>query len=516
MGDLNDFKEMVGSYDIAKLRACQHFLNSAIKTRLHDTSSQTVHHVGTSNLSAQPPVRNVNDFIEIYYDFIDATEHALICAELQSLGFNFKSKSEAVQNRFISSLPKQPYTWTSKNGDVVNYAFDLSRFPVFKAMAERLNLKFGCNMNSLLVSLYANGKVNVRLHQDGEKSLDPAEPICVLSLGATRRVEWVDVDKPSKHVADLALDPPDSALYIMKAGCQDGFLHRVRRDQRVKDYRISLSFRCSVPISQSEAATTESTKSKVPSTPDPPPMQNNNTAPVSSTPNLDNGQQGFSPFPDHSLTYGSSSRVIHNEKVCLLLGSSITKNVDGDLLSRKSRTVINLSESGAVISDLSKVANEFYLENPGIVHKVDRIVINIGTNDVKWLNGRKLSVSRKCRNPLYNLIRDLKFLFSNALIVFTTMLPIRALYNYTAGTVNAFNRLLFEVCNDLGCIFYDCFHDFLSPDYGDYNPSLFRDKWHLNNIGLRVLCRSIKFCIYGNIFSSLSRTSCSPSFYNFY
>ncbi len=264
------------------------------------------------------------------------------------------------------------------------------------------------------------------------------------------------VDKPTKYVADLALDPTDSSIYIMKAGCQDAFMHRVRRDQSVRDYRISLSFRCSIPESQNNAATADnSTKCKVDSTPPPPLKQSSNGVPTSSTPNICHAQQGYSPFSEHTHVNGSASRTIHNEKICLILGSSITKNVNGDLLSRKSRTVLNLSESGAVISDLSKTANEFYLENPSIVHKVDRIVINIGTNDIKWFNGRMYSVSRRCRNPLYNLIRDLKFLFSNALIVFTTMLPIRALYNYTAGTVNAFNRLLFEVCNELGCIFFD-------------------------------------------------------------
>ncbi len=298
----------------------------------------------------------------------------------------------------------------------------------------------------------------------------------------------------------------------MKAGCQDAFMHRVRRDQSVREYRISLSFRCSIP-SQNSMVTVDS---KVNSTPPPPKQSTSKALPTSSTPNLGEAQQGFSQFSEHSHVSGSASCTIQSEKICLILGSSITKNVNGDMMSRRSRTVVNLSESGAVIADLSKVANEFYFENPNIVHKVDRIVINIGTNDIKWFNGRMYSVSKKCRNPLYNLIRDLKFLFSNALIVFTTMLPIRALYNYTAGTVNSFNRLLFDVCNELGCIFFDCFHDFLSRDYRDYNPSLFRDKWHLNNIGLRVLCRPIKFCIYGNIFCSRSRTSCCQNFCNFY
>ncbi len=172
--------------------------------------------------------------------------------------------------------------------------------------------------------------------------------------------------------------------------------------------------------------------------------------------------------------------------------------------------------SGAKIHDLSKIANEFYSDNPLLAHKVDKLVINIGTNDVKWLNGRLHSVFRKFRAPLSNLIRDLKFLFPHALIVFTTVLPIRALYNYTASTINDFNKLIFEVCNRFGCIFFDCFYDFLAPDLRDYNSTLFRDKWHLNDLGLRILCRALKYCVYGNLFRSAARTSCCPSFYKFY
>ena len=136
--------------------------------------------------------------------------------------------------------------------------------------------------------------------------------------------------------------------------------------------------------------------------------------------------------------------------------------------------------------------------------------------DVKWLNGRNIFVHRKLRSPLVDMLKKLKYMFPHALIICTTMLPIRALYNYTASTVNDFNRVLFEVCNDLGCIFYDCFHDFLAPDYSDYNSYLFRDKWHLNDLGLRILCRSVKFCVYGNVFSSRPRTMGCPSFYHFY
>ncbi len=199
--------------------------------------------------------------------------------------------------------------------------------------------------------------------------------------------------------------------------------------------------------------------------------------------------------------------------MCLLFGSSITKGVDDQKLCRGSRVVINLSESGATIRDVQRISNDFYADNQAIANRVDRILVNIGTNDVKWLNGRKYSVRRKFRASLCNLVRDLKVMFPLATIVFISMLPIRAFYNYTAGTVNMFNRLLMEVSSDLGCIFFDCFEDFLAPDFRDYNSNLYRDKWHLNDMGLRLFCRALKYIIFSNMISSHVRTCWRHPFY---
>ena len=130
---------------------------------------------------------------------------------------------------------------------IINRPLELSQFPVIKRIMDKVNGKLGCNMNSVLVSCYARGEINTGLHSDNEESLDPSQPICVLSIGAVRRVEWVAIDKKLKHIADYRVDPSDCSLYVMKAGCQEDFLHRVRRDKRIRDWRISLSFRCSIP-----------------------------------------------------------------------------------------------------------------------------------------------------------------------------------------------------------------------------------------------------------------------------
>ena len=420
--------------------------------------------------------------------------------------------SQYRRERILIRLMRFPH---SKKGPVINHPVDLGLFPAVKSVMDKSNSTFGYKMNSVLATCYVNGAVNCRLHDDGESTLDPSEPICVLSLGVKRKVEFVSNEKEYKYKADLALEPDDLSLYVMKPGCQEHFKHRVRRDNRIHESRISLSFRCFVPKSQGSVV-----KSPVSAVDGGNAAQPDllNTTPPSSTP-LFNAQQGFSSFTGHSSTFNSgvSNNHYQNDRVCLLLGSSITKGVDGDLMSRRSRVVINLSESGARIGDINRIAGDFHADNPSVVNRVDKILINVGTNEVKWLNGRKVSVSRKFRAPLCNLVRDLKFMYPLASIVLTCVLPIRAFYNYTANTVHAFNRLLFEVSRDLGCIFFDCFNDFLARDQRDYDTNLFRDKWHLNDCGLRLFCRALKFVIYDNrAFSFRAITSWHFPFYSDY
>ena len=454
----------------------------------------------------------------------------MLWAEIQSLKFNIKSKSNSVQNKFIASCT-DPYVWNSKTGPVINKPVSMDDFPVVKSIMKQINEKFNCRMNVCLATCYSSGSVSVRLHDDNEDDIDQTQPICVLSLGVKRKIEFVAKAKDYKYSADLVLEPEDCSLYIMQAGCQEDYLHRVRMDKKIKQHRISLSFRCFDPkpddIAPSTPAVAPSTPALkvddiVPSTPTVKGV--NKAAHIEPLSNLTDSpihfsqDQGFSPFVSTQHTFSShlnSDRKSSDEKFCLLFGSSITKRVDGSLMSRGKRKVLNLSESGANINDVRNIAHDFYVDNPRLVSKVDKIIVNIGTNDIKWFNGRKFSVAKKFRSSLVDLVRDLKFMFPHAIITFVTVLPIKALFNYTADTVNSFNRLLFEVCCDYGCVFFDCFGDFLSRDCRDYNTYLFWDKWHLNGTGLRLFCRALKFVVYGSIFNARSRSSFSLPFYNF-
>ena len=468
-------------------------------------------------------------------------------AECLSLGFDKKSRKAVVQNKFISS-GSEAYSWNSSNGPVVNNPMDLDNLPVIKSVMSKINSEFGCELNCTLVSFYKDGEVNARLHRDDEEELDQTQPIVVISLGTVRSVEFVDNKQESFRSNALSLSPAEGSVYIMRAGCQQRFRHRVRMNKRAKGFRISLSFRAflpqprpvSTPCSSAYSFTTPDSKfadnsvtsnKQVLDTPVAP-----RSAPAVETlfkqrpsPSIESLRKdsvdaasspipsGYSPFPSHLMN--SSKSMLPNsdhksaEKLCLLFGTSITEHVDEKMMSKGNRVVVNISSSGATIENINKMASDFHYENPQSVHKVDKIVLSVGTNDVKWYNCFAKDMRRDLKPKLVKLVQDLKHLYPSAHISFQTVLPIRVVYKYTAASIHQFNNLLLEVCTQFGCTFFDCFARFLDCEGTYYSRHLFRDNWHLNNIGLKVLCRALKFLIYGNLYNPLPRYTFYHRFY---
>ena len=105
-------------------------------------------------------------------------------------------------------------------------------------------------------------------------------------------------------------------------------------------------------------------------------------------------------------------------------------------------------------------------------------------------------------------------MYPSAQIIFQSVLPIKVFYNYTAYSVHQFNELILETCKKFGCIFLDNFSNFLDRHYYDINVELYRDKWHLNELGIKILCRDLKFAIYHNLYNPHTRFSqCPPIYY---
>ena len=476
--------------------------------------------------------KDINDYIQYSPDkFVDELTHGLLVSELVSLNFNRRQRNDAVQNRFISTISGS-YDWGSHNGTVTNIASAVSDFPTIKQVMDKINSKYGTELNSVLVSYYKNGNVNAGLHHDGEETMDPSQPICVYTIGAKRKIEFVNNGHRS-YTSSLVLQPEDGSLYVMKVGTQEHFRHRVRKCRLVKDERISLSFRCFRPTETSASDSGSSANFVTPPQTAATPSANLPMTPVkhprtASTPrSLCPANMGYYPYPGHkddTLYSGQANIPTGNpkEKLCLLFGSSITVPVDGSKMSRGNRTVINLSSSGFRIGDIAKATTEFWEENQDCINRVDKVIINVGTNEIKGYNGfaRKVNVFW---GPLCKLVQTIRFCFPNAQIIFQSVLPIRSFYRYNAYTVNQFNLLLIKLCKMFGCYFFDCFSLFLDGDCIDINWDLYKFSWkgvrfnqgiHLSEKGIGVLCKALKFAVHHSMHSPYPVDLPFPRFYH--
>lgn len=566
------FQEYLSGLSVTQLREHQNLLNSAL-SKVQDFSKSF------RNIDSPVLTQDVNNYVDYFDSFLDSDSIQLLLSECLSMGFSKKSPNVSVQNKFVS-LFSEPYCWNSAQGPVINNPLNMDDYPTIRKVMGAINEQHGAKLNSCLVSYYKNGHVRARLHCDDEAELDHTQPIAVVSLGAVRNVEFVDNKQESFRTTARTLKPSNGSLYLMRAGCQQAFRHRVRMNKRVKDFRISISFRSFIPpgsvadlvhgpapisplCSDASFATCGSQASSLhtPTSPISPvvvkpvrvllsaaasqaanarnkfslrlpvPIPAENVAdsrtvnevshPVSKPTALPSASllpdvEGYSPFPQTPYTTSSAKPAVldrSSERVCVIFGTSITEHVDGGLMSRGDRTVVNVSSSGADIDDIRQMAEDFHHENLSSIHKIDKIIVSVGTNDVKFYNSRVRNMSKDLRPKLISLVKLLKQLFPSAQVHFQTMLPIKITYNYTAESVHQFNNLLLDICTQYNCFFFDCFSRFLDNEGIFYNRTLFRDKYHLNNAGLKVFCRALKFLVYSNVFNPHPRYSIYPRMY---
>ena len=569
MFGIDKFSNFVQSLEVQQLQAYLIIINDEISKKLSrsyvnktplptssvsddgiEKSANSVTKVGEYN----PSVYSATELVEYEAGFLSTAERDTLNQECESLGFNKYTKSDAVQNKFLSPY-SEPYIWDSVNGPVVNKAIGIDNFPVVKDILAKVNSKFECELNCVLIAYYKNGSVNCRLHRDNETSLDPSQPIVVVSVGAKRRVEFLDNNRASWMASNVILDPEDCSIYIMHSGCQNNCRHRVRMNKRVRHERISFSFRAFVPSDRRSFpnpalplstptssykppvpnATTHNALAKVlnfntPNILDTPKTSLN----LSSTQNLPTNkfkqsvdmqlpkQPGFSPFSTNTkgVSFQSTSSEFSQHtgaktKYCILFGTSITTDINESLMSKRNHRFINCSTSGANIHDISKLAQDFYHENTSINNQIDKVIISVGTNDIKYFNGKEHDVNSRFRPQLINLVKSLKYMYPYAQIIFQCVLPIQVIRKYTATTVEQFNDLLFYVCERYGCIYFDQFFDNYIDGW-DYNKRLYRDSFHLNENGLRLLCRYYKRIIHQNVHNPYPRICFSHRPYTFY
>jgi alkylated DNA repair dioxygenase AlkB len=99
--------------------------------------------------------------------------------------------------------------------------------------------KTGETFNSCLLNLYHNGEEGMAWHSDGEKDLKKNGAIGSLSFGADRKFSFKH--KATKQIVSILLEK--GSLLVMKGTTQTNWLHRLPPTKKIKNPRISITFR---------------------------------------------------------------------------------------------------------------------------------------------------------------------------------------------------------------------------------------------------------------------------------
>ena len=122
-----------------------------------------------------------------------------------------------------SGVKRMPLPWT----------------PVLRELRESLSHLVGVEFNSVLCLLYRDGNDSMGLHSDDEHDLDPCAPICSVSFGAPRVMQWRSKDATRRENVELG----NGDVLIMQRGLQRDWKHGIAKTRKNVDERINLTFR---------------------------------------------------------------------------------------------------------------------------------------------------------------------------------------------------------------------------------------------------------------------------------
>lgn len=111
-----------------------------------------------------------------------------------------------------------------------------------EAVAELMK-SLGDDYNVCFLNRYDEARNALGWHADDSPEMDSSHPIAVVSLGAAREIWWKENDfKGVIPVENRQLLAPGS-LFVMPAGFQQKYMHRIPKSDRACGARISLTFR---------------------------------------------------------------------------------------------------------------------------------------------------------------------------------------------------------------------------------------------------------------------------------
>ncbi|WP_144142415.1 alpha-ketoglutarate-dependent dioxygenase AlkB family protein [Paraburkholderia sp. BCC1884] len=109
------------------------------------------------------------------------------------------------------------------------------------AAFEAVRALVGAPFNRVGLNLYRDGSDSVALHSDKTERLLPAQPIAIVSLGASRRMS-IRPKSGAGRIVHVELEP--GSCLVMSYASQFTHEHGIPKSSEVSGPRISLAFRC--------------------------------------------------------------------------------------------------------------------------------------------------------------------------------------------------------------------------------------------------------------------------------
>ena len=505
---VTDIQTIFNSLSLKDLLKCRKILDTTIEKSLHVDKKYV------AELNPEPLIKYNEDFIELNSELYRGVR-----SDIKTLGIDNCNQDEAkkiIQNRWLTSTGK-PYTWTSTKSkkSFSHKPVLITDYPAIEELRVIINDKFGSNLNSCLATYYPPG-TGINLHADDEKELDDLQPISVATFGDCQSVEFVKKYRGSNSRADLNLVPADGSVYHMLPNCQNVLRHRVKAStDKVDSWRVSLSFRrmlsddevdknsTSIRLDQNFvfSSVNDGVKDTLKKCKDVEEKKGDSSETdlniQDKLTKLINAPQDTS--DKITKLMNAPEDTSDKKSTTVIFGTSITKWIEEKRLCRKGKRCINVSKSGAKISDIHRMVDDFVYSHEA-AGDVANVIFNIGTNDIRYA---KYGVD-KYRESVLNLLSKTKLLFPLAKIMVFSTLPVRLLYRYTVKKFLRFNEILQECALAYNCIYVDCFWHFLNADRIDINENLYSwDGLHLKREGIQLLGRWMYSMIYAKVFSNI-------------
>lgn len=112
-----------------------------------------------------------------------------------------------------------------------------------KNIMQKLNQCYNCDYNVCFLNRYDNAKNALGWHADDSPEMNTKHDIAVISFGATREIWWKLKDFKGEIPKENRQLLGDGSLFIMPAGFQEKYFHRIPKCDRECGTRISLTFR---------------------------------------------------------------------------------------------------------------------------------------------------------------------------------------------------------------------------------------------------------------------------------